>query len=89
MSQRIFTSNGVKVITGWDRPMNKCFLTIYNEDQEVIYSDLQRSSFTLSIGEVMELLKSFQLKAPKKLESDLLNDSNSDEINTFKDYDMV
>jgi len=86
MSQRTFTHNGMKVLTGWDRPLQYFFLVIEDSD-DYVFSNLSRPDPRMTIPEIERTLDHFEIKYPESLFEDLLEDKKLDRGNHFIDYD--
>lgn len=89
MSQRVFSNNGMKVLTGWDRILHYFFLVIEDEsaEDEYIFTNLDRLDPGMSLQEIKQTLDRFKIKAPESLFDDLMQDKDSNLGNYFFNYD--
>lgn len=89
MSQRVFSNNGMKVLTGWDRILHYFFLVIEDEslDDEYIFTNLDRLDPGMSLLEIKQTLDKFSIIPPDSLFDDLVKDKESNLGNYFFNYD--
>ena len=72
MSQIIFHDGDKEVLTGSDRPLNYCFLTIFDKEQEIIFDGLDYGEiFNWGVADVISHLREQGINFPADLEERL------------------
>lgn len=89
MSQRIFKSNALTAITGWDRPLQRHFLVVTSAEDETVYSNLNEANPAMTILQIVERLMSFKMALPATLLADLRADREANDSDTVCDYGEV
>jgi hypothetical protein len=89
MSQHIFMRGRVRVVAGWDRPLQEHFLTV-TRDGDVLYSNLTDPALEdgggMSAALVIEKLLALRLAPPPQLFEQLRRDERDDVGNAVNHY---
>jgi hypothetical protein len=85
MSQIIFkTTDNKTVITGWDRPLQYAHLTVFDADEEIVFSGLDSTDiFRWRPTDVIGELKTLGIEIPadlqERLEEHMFRDAGNEQ----------
>lgn len=88
MSQRKFTSDGLAVLTGFNRRLRYFFLVVERQDCTV-FSNLDLPNPAMQISQIQSVLTGLGVTAPPSLFTDLEEDRKGNIGNYIHDYGEV
>jgi len=104
MTRRRWTYGEYDVMTGWDRPLQYHFLTVYRqrlpdfdgeddpddeeEEDDIVYDNLSRPNPAMRIDEILQKLEDLGIPVPATLEHDLAMDALLDRGNVVQQYHL-
>jgi hypothetical protein len=80
LSQHYFSYQDYTILYGWDKPLQYYFLVIsrphpVTKEREYVFSNLDLENPAMSIEQIYEVLKGFEIPIPADLSETLINAS--------------